>query len=128
MLTSELDNQLSPMLRYALRLLPGIMAKVPFFVLEQDALESLGLEGRERILATLTDQAVLLVPRNSAEGGKAITQGVLVLDREGIRGIGDTDWYLQLDRRAETKGTKKNVDPQWSDADDSDEADDLDDI
>ena len=123
-LTSEIDNQLSPMLRYTLRLLPGVMAKAPLFVLEKDALENLGVEGRNRILGTLTDQVVLLVPRKPIEVGTDMTHGVLVLDREAVRGIGDADWYLGLDRRAEAEASPP-LDLQCSD---SDEADDLDDI
>jgi hypothetical protein len=95
-LTGELDDQLSPALRYALRLLPGALAKPHLFVLDVEPLQELGERCRDRVISALADRVVLLVSHTLRATPIATAAGVVVIDAAKIRGIGDVGWHATL--------------------------------
>jgi ABC-type multidrug transport system fused ATPase/permease subunit len=127
-LTAELDEQLSPALRYVLRLLPGALVRARLMVLDWDVLGNLGEPHFRRILAALSDRVVLLVARSPSIGESELISHAMVVDREGIRGIGDPAWYSELEREGLlVREAPENLQAEWTDSEDWDDLDDIDD-
>lgn len=97
-LTVQRDLQLAPGLRYALRLLPGIVAGARFAILGWTPLAELDSAQRERILAALHDQIVLLVPDDYSSPLPDQAERVVVISGESVRGVGDRAWHEMLRR------------------------------
>lgn len=122
-LSGELDEELSPLLRYALRLLPGVIAAPHLFVLDVDPLQKLG-EDRDRVLAALADRLVMLVPRSARVSPIPGMAAVVVCQGGSIRGIGDAEWHASLDWGG-SAGDLEKSEFDWSDSDDGDDLDDM---
>jgi ABC-type multidrug transport system fused ATPase/permease subunit len=122
-LTAELDEQLSPILRYGLRLLPGVLTDSRLIVLDHEPLEKLG-EGRDRLLATLADRLVMLVPRSARTSPIQGMAAVMVCQAGSILGIGDAEWHATLDWSG-APGDSEKSEIEWSDSDDDDDLDDM---
>lgn len=126
-LTPDLDRQLSPGLRYAMRLVPGVLAGAHVAILNWDGLEAIDEPLQRRILAALGDQVVLLVSRDPAAPAPGFLNRFMVVDSDGIRGIGDSAWYNGLDREALRESLAPDSEEAWRRSRDPDDLDDLDD-
>jgi hypothetical protein len=123
-LTPDLDRQLSAGLRYALRLIPGVLAEAHLAILGWDGLNALEEPLQRRILAALREQIVLLVSRDPTPPAPAFASNVLALGSDGIRGIGDTAWYDRLDRKTLLERPSRDPEEEWNRSSDPDDLDD----
>jgi hypothetical protein len=97
-LTAEIDSQLSPLLRYGLRLLPGYLAQPNLFILDLGTLERFGDAGHERVLAALANRVVILVSRGTQPPSTEEIAAVMVVVGGVVSGIGNLEWYSGLER------------------------------
>ncbi len=106
-LTVQRDQQLAPGLRYALRLIPGILGDAKFAVLGWNALAELDPAQRERILDALHEQIVLLVPEDPSTPLPEQAADVIVVSGSSVIGIGNRGWHETLRREGHV------VTPDW---------------
>lgn len=97
-LTVQRDQQLAPGLRYALRLLPGVLGNAKFAILGWNALAELDPTQRERILGALREQIVLLVPEDPSSSLPERAADVIVVSGTSVEGIGSREWHEMLRR------------------------------
>lgn len=97
-LSEPRDRRLSPGLRYALRLLPAILGGAKFAILGWSPLARLDPAERERILAALHEQIVLLVPDDPSSPLPEKAAQVIVVCGSSLRGIGNREWHEMLRR------------------------------
>jgi hypothetical protein len=127
LLSHDLDQTLSPALRYALRLLPGALAGSRTVILGWESLAALDDSVRSRILRTFDDRIVLLVSRDLESPAPTFVTTTLLVDRSAIRGIGDSSWYDDADRSEIVDQIEDPRDAEERDASAWDDPDELDD-
>jgi hypothetical protein len=95
-LTLDLDKQLSPALRYGLRLMPALVAHPTLIVLGIDNLENIEPAQQRAIFDAFADRVVLVVTDGSEKTWPESVAQTMVVGEEGVLGIGDRDWFARI--------------------------------
>jgi len=119
-LTHDLDASLSPPLRYVLRLLPGVLSNPHLYILNLVPLAELGEESLERIVSSLADRVVIVVPRGRRDRPILGVAAVLVADDAAVRGIGDRDWHAGIEW-PDLEADSEKDEAEWTDTQDGDD-------
>ncbi|MEE9130656.1 MAG: hypothetical protein V3T84_11610 [Phycisphaerales bacterium] len=99
-LTSQLQERLSPLFCYALCLVPGIQTSRRYFVLPWKPLTNMDTEARHRVFEALSDRIVLLTFARPTKVLLSYASFVFLLDDHAIRGIGTPDWLASVGAEA----------------------------
>ncbi len=95
-LSADLDNELTPALRFALRLMPALVADQKLIVLGMEALEGIDAEHRQAIFHTLRDRTILVVTNEAVKEWPEAVHDAVVIGEESVVGIGDRDWFERV--------------------------------
>lgn len=129
LLTTELDKQLSPTLRYAIRLMPALVAHPTLVVLGIDNLDALDPAQQRAVFDAFSDRAVLVVTSEPVKSWPDAVEQTMVVGEEGILGIGDRDWYARVGQPHLEIIREESVDEEEGPGvvmDDDDEEEDVD--
>lgn len=93
-LTAEIQEQLSPLLRYALAMLEGISQEL--LVLGWKPFARLSSDDRGRLLAVLEGHPVIFVTSGIPRKQPLEATHTAILTEHGIAGMGDAKWYQSV--------------------------------
>lgn len=98
LMESEDDERSSVALRVGLRLLPVLLSSHRLIALDHDTLEAIEPSRRKRLLEGMADRIVLSTATCVPKHPIAELTGAVVVDTEGVRGIGDLAWLEAVAR------------------------------
>ena len=93
-LTPEIQEQLSPLLRYVLGMLEGIESEL--LVLGWKSFARLSAEDRSRLLDLMSAQPVMFVTAGTPRKQPPEATHTAILTEHGIAGMGDAEWYQAI--------------------------------
>ncbi|MCP4035432.1 MAG: ABC transporter ATP-binding protein, partial [bacterium] len=95
-ITTEEEKQLAPGLRYALRVLPGLLGGQRYVMLAERPFADLDADLKRRILALLEDQIIVFVPEDPSLPLPEDADCVFAVSDARVCGIGDRAWHEDL--------------------------------
>lgn len=90
-------GQTPEMLSYALQLLPGLAADRRLFILDWVPLRRMSRESQAAVLELLRDRVTILVLAGLPGKVPWAAGGIAVVDDQRALGVGESDWYADLD-------------------------------
>jgi len=96
MLTADLDRSLSPALRFALRLMPGLVSTQKLVILGVGNLEALSAEQQRAVFDAFSDRVVLVVTSHPVKQLPESIRHTLFVGEESVLGIGDREWFTRI--------------------------------
>ncbi|MGH0036037.1 MAG: hypothetical protein ACQGVK_13500 [Myxococcota bacterium] len=96
LLTTDVDKQLSPALRYAIRLMPALVAHPNLVVLWIDNLEAMEPSQQRAIFDAFSDRSVLVATDRPLKAWLEPVDQTMIVGEESVLGIGDRDWFERI--------------------------------
>jgi hypothetical protein len=95
-LTSELDDTLSPALRFAIRLMPALVGHPTLVVLDVHNLAALEPAQQRAVFDAFSDRTLLVATSDPLKTWIGGIEDTMMVGEEGILGIGDRDWWIRI--------------------------------